>query len=305
MGYKLAGYDVLGCVEIDPQMMKVYRQNHNPKYHYLMGIQQFNKIPDDDLPQEFFELDILDGSPPCSSFSMAGSREKAWGKNKKFREGQSQQVLDDLFFHFIDTVKKLQPKVVIAENVKGLIQGKAKGYVKQIFKGFKDAGYDCQLFLLNAARMGVPQRRERTFFIANRIGERCSMRFDEKSIPLSDALSDFLFDKGSPLPPIKAAYWEKTRKGDSFSKIHPKGHYFNEIKCSPNLPANTLPAAGGLSMWNHPYYLSKKQVSIIQSFPDDYNYCGIKNTYMCGMSVPPFMMQRVATEVYKQMLFGK
>jgi DNA (cytosine-5)-methyltransferase 1 len=51
--------------------------------------------------KELFDIDILDGSPPCSSFSMSGSREKAWGKNKKFREGQANQVLDDLFFHFI------------------------------------------------------------------------------------------------------------------------------------------------------------------------------------------------------------
>ena len=91
---------------------------------------------------------------------MAGSREKACGKEKHFREGQSKQVLDDLFFHFIDTAKKLKPKVVVAENVKGLVIGKAKGYVKQIFKKFDEAGYDVQLFLLNAAFMGVPQKRE-------------------------------------------------------------------------------------------------------------------------------------------------
>ena len=51
-----------------------------------------------DLPQELYELDILDGSPPCSSFSMAGNREKDWGKDKVFREGQAMQVLDTLFF---------------------------------------------------------------------------------------------------------------------------------------------------------------------------------------------------------------
>ncbi len=151
MGYKLAGYDVLGGVEIDPEMMKIYRANHNPKHSYLMGVEDFNKIDNIDLPSELFELDILDGSPPCSSFSMAGSREKQWGEKKKFREGQSHQILDDLFFHFIETANKLKPKIVIAENVKGLIQGKAKGYVKQIFKAFDEAGYTTQLFLLNAA----------------------------------------------------------------------------------------------------------------------------------------------------------
>lgn len=87
MGYKLAGFNVLGCNEIDPKMMEAYKTNHNPKYAYLDPIQTFKLMTD--LPQELYELDILDGSPPCSSFSMAGNREKDWGKEKKFREGQA------------------------------------------------------------------------------------------------------------------------------------------------------------------------------------------------------------------------
>jgi DNA (cytosine-5)-methyltransferase 1 len=78
MGYKLAGFDVIGCNEIDPKMMAAYRANHNPKHSYLEPIQTFKNR--EDLPPELFDLDILDGSPPCSSFSMAGNREKDWGK---------------------------------------------------------------------------------------------------------------------------------------------------------------------------------------------------------------------------------
>ena len=69
-----------------------------------------------------------------------------------------------MFFYFIDLAKKLKPKVIVAENVKGLIFKKARGYVNEILKRFDKAGYDVQIFLLNSARMGVPQRRERTFF---------------------------------------------------------------------------------------------------------------------------------------------
>lgn len=116
MGYKLSGYDVIGCNEIDPRMMYTYCQNHNPRFNFLEPIQTFKLR--DDLPDELYQLDILDGSPPCSTFSIAGSREDAWGVEKKFREGQASQVLDTLFFDFIDLAKKLQPKVVIAENVK-------------------------------------------------------------------------------------------------------------------------------------------------------------------------------------------
>ena len=64
MGYKLDGFDVLGCNEIDPKMMEVYIENHKPKYSYLEGIQTFKKRKD--LPKELYNLDILDGSPPRS-----------------------------------------------------------------------------------------------------------------------------------------------------------------------------------------------------------------------------------------------
>lgn len=123
MGYKLAGYTVLGNCEIDPEMMKLYKTNHHPQYSYLMDIRKFIELPDEEIPEGLKHLDVLDGSPPCSVFSMAGSREDAWNVEKAFREGQAKQRLDDLFFHFIAVAKKLKPKVVIAENVKGLITG--------------------------------------------------------------------------------------------------------------------------------------------------------------------------------------
>jgi len=147
MGYKLAGFDVLGCNEIDPKMIQAYQANHNPKYSYLEPIQEFKLR--DDLPAELYDLDILDGSPPCSSFSMAGSREADWGKEKKFREGQAEQVLDTLFFDFIELAKKLQPKVVIAENVKGLLLGDARAYVSRNYEAFDEAGYIVQHWLLD------------------------------------------------------------------------------------------------------------------------------------------------------------
>ena len=204
MGYKLAGFEHLGGVEIDPQVADVYKANHNPKYLYVEDIRDF--ADRSEYPAELYNLDILDGSPPCSSFSMAGNREKDWGKEKVFREGQAKQRLDDLFFDYIKLAKKLQPKVVIAENVKGMLQGNAKAYVKRVKYEFEQAGYKVQLFLLNAASMGVPQKRERVFFICQRNDLKfipLKLAFDEKPIQYSYS---FIFLgstgwKGSALPP--------------------------------------------------------------------------------------------------------
>lgn len=305
MGYKLAGFEVLGGIEIDPEMMRIYRANHHPKHSYLMGVQQFKNIPDKELPPELFNLDVLDGSPPCSSFSMAGSRENAWGKNKKFREGQAEQVLDDLFFEYIAIANKLRPKIVVAENVKGLIQGAAKGYVKMVFQAFRAAGYSTQLFLLNASAMGVPQIRERTLFIARRddLGlSKIELQFNEPPIAFHNAvLGCPSFDEDLKLVQCAKKYYWQCQPGASFSSVHPKKSFFNWFKIDSEKPIRTITATAAQKICHdlEPRIVSTGELIRCQTFPDDYAHV---SKYLLGMSVPPFMMQRVADQIYKQLL---
>lgn len=304
MGYKLAGFDVVGSIEIDKDMSEIYVENHKPKWLFNMSIQEFNRLPDP--PKEFFDIDILDGSPPCSSFSMAGHREKKWGKASHFREGQASQHLDDLFFDFIATAKRLQPKVIVAENVKGLIQGNAKGYVKQIFHGFKEAGYSVQLFLMNASRMGVPQVRNRTFFIANRLGKTINMEFNEDVIPLGVALQGCSIAGAKPLTESTKKLWHQCKVGKGLNSVHAKGGRWNWHKASKDLPSSTI-CATDCHMhlhWAEPRSFSDSELCRIQTFPDDYNFLNQSAGYVCGMSVPPYMMQRIANQIHIQFFGG-
>lgn len=305
MGYKLAGYNVLGGVEIDPVMMEVYRKNHKPKHSFLMGVQEFNKLPNDTIPKELFNLDILDGSPPCSVFSLAGKREKKWGEEHHFREGQAKQKLDDLFFHFIETSSKLRPKIVVAENVKGLILGNARGYVKEIFAGFRKAGYEPQLFLLNASTMGVPQRRERTFFIARRNDinfPKLSLQFDEPAISVCDAFYGLEKQTAGGLSKETERLWHMIKPGDSIAKVHPRGSCFNNFRLPWNRPANTLVSESVVYHPLEPRKLSDKELLRLQTFPDDYEFVMAHAKYICGMSVPPRMMERIAMQIEAQWL---
>ncbi len=305
MGYKLAGYKVFGGVEIDPEMMKIYRKNHNPSHSFMMGVQEFRDKPNDYFHKDLFNLDILDGSPPCSSFSMAGSREKGWNEKKKFREGQANQVLDDLFFDFIAIANKLRPRVVVSENVKGLIMGNARGYVKEIFRNFYEAGYDTQLFVLNSSRMGVPQARERTFFISRRRDlniPEIKLEFNEPPIPVGKAIEGTTSVGADPLSPAIAETWPRVLRGKSFAHANTKGHLFSWRKLHPDLPAPTVTAKLCQTHWSEPRLMSPSEIVRIQTFPDDYDFCGVDGPYVCGMSVPPFMMQRVALEIYEQLL---
>lgn len=301
MGYKLSGFEVLGGVEIDPEMMAIYKANHNPKYSFQMGVQDFNKKDRSEIPKELFDLDILDGSPPCSSFSTSGKRDKQWGKNKKFREGQAVQVLDDLFFHFIETARILQPKVVVAENVKGLVMGKAKGYVKQIAQMFSHAGYDLQLFLLNAAFMGVPQRRERTFFIAKRKDldlPKLGLKFEEKVISFRMA-TEGCDRNGKALSNSLMKVYHKIPQGKGLGVVN---GFDSQKKIALDQPALTCTAS---NRHMHPLeerFLSDQEIMRLQSFPDDYSFKRQDVGYFCGMSVPPYMMNRVSKQIELQWL---
>lgn len=316
MGYKLAGFDVIGCNEIDPKINHVYVTNHAPKFNLLGDIRELRER---ELPIELYNLDILDGSPPCSTFSIAGNREKDWGKEKRFREGQSNQVLDTLFFDFIELAKMLQPKVIIAENVKGLLIGNAIDYVRRIYKGFEDAGYYCQHLLLDASKMGVPQKRERVFFVCIRydlganflkvsnlfnVEPYINMEFNEEDI----TYGEFADYKGKSYGTKMKKLFEQRKVGDiALGEAHKrqtgKRGFFSQQYCYEDRVCYTLTAhTDAIIPFNAPVYLSTSEVCNISSFPQDYNFCGLSPHYVCGMSVPPVMMAQVATRVYDQWL---
>jgi len=312
MGYKLAGYDVIGCCEIDKKMNELYVLNHNPKHNYLMDIRDFNKIPNGELPKELFDLDILDGSPPCTTFSMAGQREETWGKKKKFREGQTEQTLDDLSFVFIDTVEKLQPKVVIMENVEGLLKGEAWSYVQKIYKQFKDIGYEVKHYLLKGEEMGVPQTRHRVFFIANRMGysyDKLPLVFDYEPIKYKE-----IYDgqgrsvaKGSKTEKLlnELKYGEKDL-GAAHERLYGNVSFFqNKILYDDEVVPTIRAKSCDFYAYGTHKGISQNEIILSQTFPQDYNF-GSKTlsnvSYVCGMSVPPIMIKRVATQIYENWL---
>lgn len=297
-------------------MNAVYVANHKPKYNYLCDIREMvKKAKAKELPEQLYNLDILDGSPPCSSFSVSGNREKDWGKEKHFREGQSAQILDTLFFDFIELVKELKPKVVIAENVKGLLLGDAKEYAKRVIKDFDDAGYYVVYTLLNASTMGVPQKRERVFFTCIRkdisqgllvpdglfdVKPNINMQFNEKPIKLKD-FADY---KGQKISDGVLKYWEQKNDndnniGDVVKRLENRTSMFDLNLVRSNNVCNTIAARVWQNIYfDKPYYLGEHDVKLASTFPQDYNFLDQSVHYICGMSVPPVMMAQISSRVY-------
>ena len=150
-GYRLAGGKILCINEFVEEARNTYQQN----------FPETPIIPDDikKLTGKDFldiaglkegELDILDGSPPCSAFSMAGSvshnkvqetvidlfgneqeyrvsgkHSDGWKSTKNYSDGKKVENIEDLFFEFLRVAKDIKPKVIVGENVTGLTMGEA------------------------------------------------------------------------------------------------------------------------------------------------------------------------------------
>jgi len=328
MGYKLAGYEIIGANEIDPRMACHYLDNMPDTNMLICPIQEL--VADVGRTRLLMNPDILDGSPPCSTFSTSGNLSADWGKSRKFTEGQTEQVLSELFFDFIRLAKKLKPRVVIAENVSGIIKGQTRGYVRMICRELLEIGYYTQLFRINAADYGVPQQRERIFFIA-RLKE--SGWLDLKLPPIQQpiAVSDACLDlpalttnerRALSCGPVKTELWWRTKPGDIFSAAYASRNiggrtrktgkkkggallsrsnsWFDHCRLHPEKPSKTLTGASGVTHWNECRKMSKQELFRIQSFPDDYAVANNRAAYVTGMSVPPRIIEMLARTINEQ-----
>lgn len=312
-GYRLAGGKVLAVNEFVEAAQLAYARNY-PSTNIIPG--DIRGITAEEILKQAGvkkgELDILDGSPPCSSFSTAGLREKGWGKEKKYSD--TNQVTDDLFFEYARILKGVQPRFFIAENVKGITMGSAKSLLGSeqfdmfgahedtIYHTLVNAGYRVRYEVLNAKYFGVPQSRERTIFIGVRNDINKQITYPAKvssNIPLSQAFEGIVNSQEQIVDADIARY----AIGKEAMRLKPgeqSEKYFSLTKQSPERYADCLTAsAGSISAASICHWDSRKftvnECKRIMGFPDDY-YCGETYAHQIerlGRAVPPLLMYSV------------
>jgi DNA (cytosine-5)-methyltransferase 1 len=229
------------------------------------------------------------------------------GKEKVFREGQAVQTLDDLVFVYCDTIIKLQPKIFLLENVKGIIQGNAKLYAKQIVDKMTKSGYTVQVFCLNAASMGVPQKRERVFFIGHKkefAFPKLKLEFNETAIPFGTVRSEKGSDKISDERKMLLSKAIKTDTNISHinERIYNKVSGFNAGIIHDEQVKGTITSTEIDYRFYDRMQLSKEDYILCGTYPLDYNFKNINAKYLIGMSVPPVMTAQIANQIKVQWL---
>ena len=342
-GYRLAGGNILAINEFVEEARNTYHANFP---HTLIIPDDIKKLSGKDFLEPFDmkpgQLDILDGSPPCSAFSVAGKlshgkggkHSDGWGQTKKYSDDQTVENIEDLFFEFLRVADEIKPKVIVGENVKGLTVGEAKEYFNRINNEFSNIGYDVSAKVLDAKHFGVPQTRARTIFIGVRqdITSKIGLTFmniasifpseNKELVSLEEGLegltidqeeADWLKEKWQNTAYYKAtsslmpADPEKVLSGDDYGQ---RAKHFNMKRASRFKPAPTVTAMGsgatnaGTIHWNVQRKLTIKELKRIMSLPDDFKLTGTFNQQAerCGRMVPSLMMKAIAESIYKKVL---
>lgn len=294
IGFKLAGFTTLWASEFIPAARRCYELN-------------FPGVPLDDRdirkvePLEILkllgksqgEVDVVEGSPPCASFSTAGIRQHGWDEVRKYSD--TKQRVDDLFWEFARIIRGIQPKVFVAENVKGLTMGKAKGYFLEIKKELAECGYRVGAKVLDAQWLGVPQHRERLIFIGVREDLDVEPPYP-KPLPYQYGIVDAM--PGVQSFTIRDRFYEDVR--------------IVATKVSPTVDTHGVSAKDYSKLevmrWaeTEPRRLTIDELKALCSFPPDFELVGsyAQQWERCGRAVPPLVMKAIASTIAKE-VFGR
>ena len=318
LGFQQAGFQIVYANDIEKNVKKTYDYNLG----HEIDIQDIVSVDKSKIPQG----DIILAGIPCQPFSSAGKREST---------GTSD---GNLFLQVIEVInhQKKKPKVVVFENVRGLLSSKDSNGLLMMDRftvEMAQIGYNTAYKLLNAADFGVPSNRYRVFIVC--IDKKLNIDFKfpqppilQQKVPVGDVIS-------KPLPKDeKQEVWKLPPSAQNIIKYIPEGGSWKNIPYemlsdrhkkirdnikkykSPNfyrrfsrnevmgtVTAAATPENSGIFHPLEDRRYSVREIARFQSFTDDFKFIGesISSKYkMIGNSVPPKLSYEIATEILKQ-----
>jgi len=267
LGFKHAGFELLWANDFDKDAVETYKANIGSEC--VLG--DISTISSDLIP----DSDVIIGGFPCQGFSMANTK---------------RHVLDErnsLYLQYIRILKEKQPKIFVAENVKGILSLGKGEVIKGIVEDFSNSGYRVKYKLLNAADFGVPQTRMRVFIVGVRNDLNVDFEFPERThskngsdgylpwVTVKEALSHLPDPDGensNAVPNNEYSQYKLVMNG-----------YLGKRPLNENLPAPTVTGRGdrkgGVVILPHPNGLRRmtvRELATIQSFPTNFYFKGSK-----------------------------
>jgi DNA (cytosine-5)-methyltransferase 1 len=283
--YKKNKFNIVWANDIDESACDTFKKNF--KHDIVCG--DIRKILNGKQQQRLFEkalptkVDIVVGGFPCQDFSHAGKR-------KGFKSSRGL-----LYQSMAEVIKRTNPALFVAENVKGLLTMGGGKAIKTIVEDFKELGYEVVYKLLTAADFGVPQMRERVVIVGTKKGLLPKFEYPKEAlsksnwISLKEAIGD-LEERNEG--DINNHFWSKAKKN--------KGQGNNVVSSEKPGPTMRTEHHGNIEFhWNGKRRLSAREAARIQSFPDDFVfYPSTSAAYkQIGNAVPPVLAWHVANAI--------
>lgn len=314
LGLEQAGFEEIGLIEIDKNACDTLRLNR-PNWNVIESdIVEFSKK---DLLKEFNikkgELDLLSGGYPCQSFSYAGKRLGI------------EDVRGTMFYYYAEFLKQLQPKMFLAENVKGLTTHDGGKTMQTMLNVFKELGYEVKWKVLDAWDYGVAEKRQRVVIIGIRNDLKNKIKFEYpkphayKPV-LKDVLQDVPKSDGAKYPEKKKKVFDLVPPGgywkdlpDEVARDYMKSCYFMgggrtgiARRLSWDEPSLTLTCSPMMKQTDrcHPDEsrpFTTREYARIQSFPDSWNFVGKMNDVykQIGNAVPVELARNIGESIIK------
>lgn len=332
LGFNWAGFAIKGFLELDEGLRSIYRANFANSFELGGDISLLDEKAIEGAAKALGSIDLIIGGPPCQGFSLSGKRAVNDPRNTLFRD----------YLRFVDVCR---PRVAVLENVKLLTSMKSPhgGFVRdEIQREFASRGYRVARFDINAKNYGVPQHRERLFFVAvrsdlnrdpsfppathgavtaNLFGDLCPQR------TFADACSDlpYLESGEKSIDPLHAAVahpkhnidwlWD-VKEGCSAhenldpAKRPPSGYnttYKRQIWREPGATVQTT--FGMISGCRNVHPIATRSLTVreaarLQSFPDNFFFGDALGTMRTGIgnAVPPLLAYQIAAHLASEFL---
>lgn len=300
LGFVQEGFQIAWANDYDHWACKTYEKNFGP--HIIEGdVADLNY-------KKLANCDVMLGGFPCQDFSMIWKRRGLATKR------------GNLYQHFVRGVQEKQPKLFIAENVKGLLTADGGKAIDQIVKDFSESGYEVQAHLVNFAHYGAPQLRERVLIIGTRKNLNRSFSIPKPTHSSQTYVGAREALRGVEDVPhnnehqnIKQGTVEKLKlipPGGNFSSIPKDSPYYVKGMIShvyrrlhPDKPSTTIIAGGGGGTWGYHYKelrpLTNRERARLFGYPDDFVFEGsiTEVRRQIGNSVPPVAIRVIAKAV--------
>ena len=324
LGFNWANFEVLGFLELKKEYRRIYKENFPNTVELGFDIQKITEIEISQWKNKFGDIDVIIGGPPCQGFSLSGKRDKSDARNSLFKD-------------YLRIVRGLQPKIAVMENVRLLTSMKNEDgdlVLDSVYEEFEKSGYKVKHFEVNAKKFGVPQHRERVFFIAVRKDLNLPPTFpNETHGEFSDLFSTVepyrtFADACSDLEFLESG--EKSETDFLHEAVKHPDHVINWLwnvsqgkSAHENKDVNLRPPSGynttyKRQIWNEPastvqttfgmisgcrnvHPIATRSLTIrealrIQSFPDSYKFVGSLGDIRAtiGNAVPPLLAYKIA-----------